>query len=238
MAAPRAVLEGGRLLVSGGVSFSGGDGAATEVVWPESAWYLADLTGAIVDSVTAVPSLERVVWRDQGSVGIFAPPLARTGFLGARGAWIVSGASQSIDLQVRTADGAVVRRVRLATDARTPTAGDVERAVDAQLGPDADPEVRRSQLQRLVDVPLPDRYPVADDVLVEDDGTIWLRIWRAPWERNDPARWRVFDSSGAYLGIVTMPQGFELEAIQGGRLVGIHTDALEVEQVRVYGVVR
>lgn len=238
MAAPRAILEGPRVLVSGGVSFTGGEGPDTELVWPEATQYLADLDGAIEDSLLTVPMSEFVILRGEGSIGIMPPPLARAGFLDARGRWIVSGSSPSIDLTVRASDGTVVRRVRLATESGAPAAGDLERAVDAELGPDADPEVRRARLQQLADVPLPDRYPVADDVVVERDGTIWLRSWRAPWQADAPARWRVFDSAGVFLGLVAMPPGFDLESIEGDRLVGVHTDALDVEQVRVYAIQR
>lgn len=237
-AAPMAVLDGGRVLANGGVTFSGGEGQGTEVVWPQVGYYLADLEGAIQDSVLSAHTGEMVVMRDAGSIGVMPPPLARTGFVDARGDWIVSGASQAVDLAVRSSDGTLLRRVRLPVPPETPADGDLERAVDAQLGADADPEARRTRMRQLADVSLPDRYPVADQVVVEADGTIWLRIWRAPWASDEPARWRIFDPAGAFLGILTVPSGFDLREIEGDRLVGIHTDALGVEQVRVYALER
>lgn len=237
-AGPLAILEGGRVLAGGGVRFSGAEGQGTEVVWPEAAYYRADLEGTIEDSVMSVHTREMIVMRDEGSIGIMPPPVARTGFVDARGDWIVSGSSQAVDLEVRRADGTVVRRVRLTVPPEVPTDGDRERALDAQLGPDADPEARRTRMRQVADVPLPDRFPVADDVVVEADGTIWLRVWRAPWAADEPARWRVFDPSGTYLGIVPMPPGFALSSVIGDRMVGVHTDDLGVEQVRVYALER
>lgn len=237
-ASPVTLLDGGRVLASGGVRFSGGDGPSSEVTWPDVPYYLTDLEGARVDSLMMVRSVEMVVLRDEGSIAVAPPPIARRGFVGARGRRIVSGESQAIDLAVRDASGTLVRRVRLEVEGETPASGDLERAIEANLGPGAEPDQVRAQLSTLADVPLPDRYPVVEQVIVEQDGTMWLRSWRPPWAEEAPSRWRVFDPEGVYLGEVDVPAGFRVTSIEGDRLLGVHRDALDVEQVRMYDIVR
>jgi hypothetical protein len=235
---PVAVLAGGRILATGGVSFVGDEGPASELVWPDTPYYLTDLVGTVTDSIVSARGGELLVLRDAGSIGVVEPPLARTGFIGARADRIVVGNSQVVDLDVRSAAGTPLRRIRLALDAPRPAVGDLERALEAQAGPAAAPEAVRTRLRQLADLPLPDHYPLADEVLLEADGTVWLRIWRPPWEAGGPVTWRVFDPSGAYLGEVELPPGFYLRGVYGDRLVGVHRDAFDVEQVRVYGLIR
>ncbi len=237
-ASPVTLLEGGRVLAAAGVRFSGGEGPAREVTWPETSYFVTDLEGARLDSLMTVPSVEMLVLRDEGSIAVAPPPIARRGFVGARGNHIVSGQSQAIDLAVRDATGALVRRVRLGVEGDVPVDGDLERAIEGRLGPDADPEQLRAQLRTLADVPLPDRYPVVEEAIVERDGTIWLRIWRPPWSNDGASGWRVFDPSGAYLGDVKVPAGFRIFSVEGDRLLGVYSDDLGVERVRMYDIVR
>jgi hypothetical protein len=236
-ASPVALFDGG-VVTSGGVSFSGGSGAARELVWDRAPHFVSDTEGRVLETLPDVLSQEFVVFRDGGSVGITEPPISRTGFITARGDRIVIGDGRALDLAVLDAAGRPTRRVRMDLPTVAVDGGDRDRALEARLGPDADDEARRALLDLWTDIPLPDFRPVADGVRLESDGTLWVRRWAVPWEEAGGERWWVFDPEGRYRGMISMPNAFSLAGIHGDRLVGVHTDALGVEQVRVYALER
>lgn len=45
--------------------------------------------------------------------------------------------------------------------------------------------------------------------------------------------WTVFDSAGTWLGDLTMPERFQLHAVDGTRLLGVSRDSLETQTVQV-----
>ena len=45
--------------------------------------------------------------------------------------------------------------------------------------------------------------------------------------------WTVFDSAGTWLGDLTMPERFQLHAVDGNRLLGVSRDSLETQTVQV-----
>ena len=57
-------------------------------------------------------------------------------------------------------------------------------------------------------------------VLDDDAG----RIWIAEYPATAPQRWFVFEHGGGLAGHVTLPDGFELEAVRGDLLLGVGRD--------------
>lgn len=75
--------------------------------------------------------------------------------------------------------------------------------------------------------PVPESIP-AFDRLVAAGTEVWARNYRAPPGANAES-WAVFDTTGAFLGEILMPEGFELLHVDGENLLGVHRDEYDVE---------
>jgi len=207
-------------------------------VWPSAGYHLADREGAVLDSITAVPSTEFRVIRRDGSISIQPANFGRTGLAGVAGERLVTGRSDRPELRRVGADGSVDEIWRLELPPRIPTGADrsayVEDAIE-RAGEDAD----AAEVRRLAEeTDFPDAYPVFDALRTDPSGRVWLERWRARWEEDEPERWWVLDADGAWLGEVTMPPGFVLDRVEADAVVGVVRDELDIERVQVHRIVR
>jgi hypothetical protein len=91
-----------------------------------------------------------------------------------------------------------------------------------------------------------DVVPAYQQLAVGPRGTVWVQMVRHPSELlneeqpdfNEPGapEWEVFDQTGRFLGVVTMPERFTFTEFRGGDLYGIIRDDMDVEYVVRYGV--
>ena len=90
---------------------------------------------------------------------------------------------------------------------------------------------------------VPTHKPLFDRLLLDDPGGIWARVF--PGEsfglfdsrlQDAPVfteTWTVFDSAGVWLGYLTLPERFELQAVGRDRLLGVSRDSFDTETVQV-----
>ncbi|RMH19908.1 MAG: hypothetical protein D6701_04375, partial [Gemmatimonadetes bacterium] len=78
-------------------------------------------------------------------------------------------------------------------------------------------------------IPAADPAPPHGTILVDVDGNVWV----ADEPGRAPVRYRVFDRQGRPLGLVDVPP-LRLLHVGTDRVVGVHTDDLDVQQVRVH----
>lgn len=79
------------------------------------------------------------------------------------------------------------------------------------------------------DLPLPELLPVAEDIVVDREGTVWLRRYRLPWSRT--IEWDVIASDGRWLGTVATPREVRIFEIGADYVLGRHLDSLGVERI-------
>jgi hypothetical protein len=126
---------------------------------------------------------------------------------------------------------------------------DSDRQIGAQRYLEAiEAEGTASVMPRWSDFPLPRSKPFYHRILVDDEGNLWVHDYPTSLggspdlvsvqEGVEPERWRVYSPSGAPLGTLSMPAGFELRDIRGGTAAGVFRDALGVESVTLYRVER
>ncbi|MEK9510018.1 hypothetical protein V3331_09090 [Gaopeijia maritima] len=85
----------------------------------------------------------------------------------------------------------------------------------------------------LSEMTLPDDLPYFGQIIVEDDGTRWLKRFRAPGiGENDT--WRVFSADGTLIGRVETPGRLEVQEVGADFILGVWVDELGVESVRRY----
>lgn len=110
------------------------------------------------------------------------------------------------------------------------------------------PEVPRDVLPPSTALRWPDVKPLFAELQADDEGNLWVRPFPPspsgmlssyhPGPESPPEEWTVIDSTGRWLGAVQIPGGVEVKAIQARRILGIARDADDVEEVRVYRIIR
>jgi hypothetical protein len=99
-----------------------------------------------------------------------------------------------------------------------------------------DPVARQAIQRMLIDMPFPETLPAYGEFRVDEEGNLWVSDYRRPGEKA--TRWTVFDPSGAALGVVEMPPRFTPYQIGSDFVLGRWQDELDVEHVRVYGLLK
>jgi hypothetical protein len=238
MAAPTGVLDGDRLLISGGVSFSSNAAGTTdEAVWPESPHFVGDRRGGLGRRLVTVRTTEMRLQRTPGSVSIGDLPFARRGFVTAAGDRVVTGASPEATLTWFDLDGRPMQVARWPHEARPVDDALVEAWVQGRLAENDEPQVRRYYRELVEGVALPERVPGFTALRVDDRGHAWVKQWRAPGATG-AAPWWVFSPEGVLLGQVELPDGLEVSEITATAVVGVARDDLGVERVRIHALAR
>ena len=85
-------------------------------------------------------------------------------------------------------------------------------------------------------MPFPEQFPAYGSLAVDAAGNLWVEEYQRPGDERP--RWTVFDSSGRMLGVVEMPERFTIYQIGGTFVLGRWTDEMDVEHVRLYGLLK
>jgi len=154
----------------------------------------------------------------------------------AAGEHLVYGSSDTYEYRVYARDGALLRIVRRDFEPRGVTDADLAAFIDRQVE-DRDGQQTRAEVEKqYADMPLPSTMPAYDDIERDAEGNIWVRGFSA--ESDAPRTWTVFDSEGRMRGSLTVPAGVSVLQIGADYLIGRWRDDLDVEHVRVYGIVK
>ena len=89
-----------------------------------------------------------------------------------------------------------------------------------------------ASLRRFEEIPLPERLPAWNSLVIAESGEIWAR--RFTIRGAETVRRDVFGTDGGFLGQVTFSASLRIQHIADGRLTVISTDDLGVERVEVY----
>ena len=211
------------------------------------AW--ADLFSEAVDTVTTAELLEAWTRSFQGGMRPWVIPWGASGNTNAtRHDQLVLGNGRYSELRGYDVTGGLQWIVRWPGEPRPVTAGDRGRYSTARQEffsrvPSDHPEAR-FLFPALDDYPeVPTHKPLFDRLLLDDQGGIWVRLHpqdsfglfdlRLPEPMFFTETWTVFDSTGIWLGDVTLPDRFELHDIERDQLLGVARDSLDTETVQV-----
>ena len=178
-------------------------------------------------------------------------PFGATTDAAASAGALVVGTADAPEIRFYDPDGALAQVVRWDGGDRgladSPRVAEYEAWLDAQLG---EMEPREAEFLRgiLDAVPRPERLPAYDGLLGDGDtGDVWVGEYPGQLgllgispdvRRTPPRRWLVFGADGSLRATIATPEGFDPRAVRGGRVWGVFTDALDVESVRAYRIVR
>jgi hypothetical protein len=86
--------------------------------------------------------------------------------------------------------------------------------------------------------------PAFEQIVVDQTGNVWAKHYRLttryrlPDDPSEPNSWTVFDASGALIGDVTLPANLKVTQIGSDWILGIWTDADDVQHIRLHRIVK
>lgn len=86
------------------------------------------------------------------------------------------------------------------------------------------------------DMPLVPTFPAYGPIHVDPLGYLWVAEYPLPGDASK--RWTVFDPDGTVQGMVETPPDLTVFEIGEDYVLGLETDELDVEYVRLYGLDR
>ncbi|HEX7051583.1 MAG TPA: hypothetical protein VF188_15355 [Longimicrobiales bacterium] len=153
----------------------------------------------------------------------------------AAGERIFYGNSKRFEVLVRDETGALRQIWRWTTATRPVTQADVDRALAAVIALRPDDANRRRQLERwFAETPIPETMPAFSALRLDAAGNLWVEEFRAFMETR--STWAVFAPDGVLLGRVRMPDRFRVLDIGTDYVLGVRTDAMDVEFVELYAL--
>ena len=142
-------------------------------------------------------------------------------------AWVYGGTDSYEYLEIGQ-DGALHRIVR----ANIP-----RRAVPQEVVEETERGYREMPNQRAAElwasIPWPEQLPAYDQFEIDLDGNLWVMDYSVLGELT---HFQVFDPSGRWLGGLELPVGGQVTEIGSDYLLGIWTDDLEIQSIRMYGL--
>ena len=156
------------------------------------------------------------------------------------GRCLLAGTSDTPVLRLVDSTGGEVGEVNLMVEVepgREEHRSDWITAMLAMVGDMAGPQ-ERMMLETLAEAtPMAERVPFAGDLLVDDLGYIWALRYELP-EGGAGTEWRVFTETGSSAGTVVLPERFHAVGISADTILGVFTDELGRQDVRVYSLDR
>lgn len=191
--------------------------------------------GSGIDTVGAFPGREIFVGSEDGRAVMSAPLFARGASVAQWEGRLFVGIQESFEIGLYSSTGELERLIRVLGVDLTISDADVEELIEQDLA--RVPEARRPMVrQHLESMQMPETRPAYGDLLVDDAGRLWA-AQSARWPAW-PSYWTVFDVDGGLLGEVELPDRFRLHAVGGDWVLGVWRDEMDVEYVRMYGLVK
>jgi hypothetical protein len=172
----------------------------------------------------------------ENAVSVYGPFFARKTYYRAAGVSLYVAETDSYEFRLHDTDGVLRTIVRRAFTPLPVTRDDLARERESKLARASD-ENRRRRWERIYrDMPVPSTMPAYEDIHIDDLLNVWVLEYNQPG--RDDVRWTVFDSTGTMLGEVKGHAGFTPFHIGPDHMVGLWRDALDVEHVRVYELIK
>lgn len=230
--APFGMMGNGNVVASGISSF-GGDLQSGTVVRPRTTGALLNGEGGLIRLLDEFGGREQFFLQTETSISIRSVPFSKTSRMAASGDLIFSGATENPEIRVRDDQGELraIWRLAFTPPLVTPVEWDAERADELERADDQG--AVRSIEDFYNDVPPPERRPAWGEILVSEEGELWLQQFSASTAEPSNIWWH-FGPDGGLVEEVSLPIGFEPEWISGDLVVGTWEDDFEVEYVRGY----
>ena len=196
-------------------------------------------TGELLDTLSTQPGTETYMQSGTMSggmqmVSMTTPLFGRTQVSAILGDRAVLGSNDRYELQLVEPDGRLARLIRRRVEPRPVTEPMLEAARRERIDRAPSPEARTRQEEAMRSIPHAATVPFYERLLGDDEGNLWVQEFTVPGE--PPPGWAVYDPDGRLLGSVALPDGFRPTHIGGDFVVGVGTDEMDVQRVRMYAL--
>jgi hypothetical protein len=196
-----------------------------------------DAAGTVLDTLGVFAGAEYAVISTDGRVGLTDPPFGHlvTHAFDETGVWI--GTQETFDIAHYSFDGELTHRLLDPTmNLEFGNREVLEYAAWIADWQNADAARREAIANRLLELPRPATRAAHGEIRVAPGGEVWVA--EATPSLRKPSYWTVIDPGTGNVARVLLPQGFELFDVATDRVAGVFTDELDVQRIRVYGLVR
>lgn len=188
------------------------------------------------DTVGTFPGSEHFVLVREGRPTYTSAPFPFVTYELATQGRILRAQSDRYEVRRVSWDGQVVEIIRRVA-APVPIREDhVEWFRTVRLNADDSPRNRRTIEAIIEGAGLPEHLPLISGLLGDTEGNIWVESYGEP--DDTASTWSVFSGDGRWLTDVEVPGGGRILEIGSTYLLGVWRDSLDVEQVRLYDLVR
>jgi hypothetical protein len=177
------------------------------------------------------------------SFSVMTLPFSRSVMATTAGAAFVIGSSDSYELHVYSADGALRRIIRRTDVVPQPvTAELVQLRVDDHLarrraaGDKVSAEDAAAARRQALAYHRVETVPAFTAITGAADGGLWVKTFVPPGADGTAGSWAVHDVAGHLIGTILLPADFQPMFIEGDVVAGVIRDEFDVEYVRVYSV--
>lgn len=189
--------------------------------------------GEVVDTVAVTPGNERMM-TDAGPFILSMPVLfGRSTSAVVAGDRLYLGSNDNYEIRSHGTDGEITSIVRRRVEP-VPVTPEVLAQRQRSLVDGQDEALRRAYEQAFAEMPERATFPAYGSFLPDDSGNLWVEQVRPL--PDDPNLWSVFDRDGRLLGPLELPRYFVPEHIGTDFVLGVATDDLGVERVRLYSL--
>ena len=164
------------------------------------------------------------------------PPFQQSVVWGAWGPLAIVSPTDRYEIRAYGADGSVARIVRRDHDVRVPTQADLDRFRADQMASMNNAEYEAMMTPVLDALSVPPSFPAFSAIEVDALGYLWVREYNLTGEEG--ALWTVFDPDGIVQGFVETPEDLRIFEIGADYVLGLVTDALDVEYVQLWELER
>jgi len=207
-----------------------------------------DAVGGARDTVSRLPGVEmEMMTLSLGTQTFPQPtgvPLGKNTVTTAGDQRFYACSNDSYEIDVRTTEGALVRRIRVGRAPVPITEADKTAHRKEQLEALADlpqmaavPEPLKEQFRTRIDkATYPETFPFLESMQVDEAGNLWAHEVQRPGLTRRV--YAVFDTSGVLLGRVTMPEKFQPTFIGLDEIIGIWEDEDDLQHVQAYALIK
>lgn len=194
------------------------------------------------DTIMSFPGDEEVQVTVQGqgvmTVGISPPHSRRTHMtFGGVPSRVCIGTQESVEIRCFEADGSQ-RWIRWAVEPVRVTGGEIAAWQDQQRFATGDNPVGAATREGFGGVDPPEFRPPYGQIFVDEGGNLWVETPGAlDASAGEWREYRIFDAQGAWLGEIKMPP-LRIFEIGERHIIGLHRDALGVEYVQVFALLK
>ncbi len=220
-------VAGGSVLAINGQAFEAGQ-LGVGVVRPPFEFIRFERNGTLVDTVLTMPGREFFIPAPERSASTQAIPFGRSVLYAIGRNALITLDTDVATLRFLDLTRGDTREVVLPLTRSDVTRGDIER-YKAQRHTTATSPSQKRLARELDNIPFPRRFPVADRMLVGQDGSVWIREFRV--SDVGVATWLIFSPDRGEICTMHLPAALELLDATRDRVLVLSADSDGLESI-------